>query len=199
MPVTPASTDSTRDRILAATVEAAAIHGITRLSVADVAKRAGISRPTLYKHFPSKDALIGAAVLREAGALTAAVVAAADRHDAPEQALEAAVLTVLQLTREHPLLDRVVRTEPEALLPFLVSDGGPVMLLARRTIEQVMADRFPHLDAVPARRLADILTRLLVSYAVSAPDDPPEVVAATLALFAQGALVASGAVEVEDR
>ena len=38
-------------------------------------------------------------------------------------------------------------------------------------------------DVVVHRRFADIVTRLLVSYAVSAPDDPPEVVAASIATF----------------
>jgi hypothetical protein len=33
------------------------------------------------------------------------------------------------------------------------------------------------------RRFADILTRLLVSYAISAPDDPPEVVAHFVSMF----------------
>ena len=54
--------DSMGERILVATIEAASVHGIGRLSVADVAKRAGVSRPTVYKHFPSKDALVAAAV-----------------------------------------------------------------------------------------------------------------------------------------
>ena len=53
------------DRILDAAVEAAALHGIGRMSVADVAKRAGLSRPTVYKRFPSKDELVRATVERE--------------------------------------------------------------------------------------------------------------------------------------
>jgi AcrR family transcriptional regulator len=39
--------DPIGEKILDATVEVALVHGLTRLSVADVAKRAGISRPTL--------------------------------------------------------------------------------------------------------------------------------------------------------
>lgn len=170
-----------RERILRAAVEAAAIHGLSRLSVADVAKRAGLSRPTLYKQFESKDALIAAAVQREAAAIVDAVRTVVETTDDPHAALEAGVLTALRLVRDHPLLDRVVRTEPEVLVPLLTTDDGMVLAAIRLPVEQMVAGRFPRLGAVATRRIADLLTRLLVSYALSAPDDPPEVVAALIA------------------
>ncbi len=170
-----------RDRILAATVEAAAVHGLTRLSVADVAKRAGLSRPTLYKHFPSKDALVAAAVQREATAMIEAVAAVVEGIDEPRAALEAGVLLALRLVRQHPLLDRVVRTEPEALVPLLTTDASPVTAAIRAPVELMVAGKLPHLDVVVVRRLADMLARLVVSYALNPPDDPPEVVAGLLA------------------
>lgn len=183
------------NRILDAVIEAASIHGVTRMSVSDVAKRAGLSRPTLYKYFPSKEALVAAATLREAIALIDAVVAAADAHDEPRAALEAGVGAALRLTREHPLLDRVIRTEPETLVPFLVSDGGPVMSMGRGAVEDLIRRKVPGIDDLVLRRLADILVRLLVSYALSAPDDPPEVVAAAIAAFLTvGALDAPDAI-----
>jgi AcrR family transcriptional regulator len=176
-------TTDTRDRILIAAIEAASIHGIARLSVGDVAQRAGLSRQTLYKHFPSKDALVAAAVLSEALALVDQVLAAGTAHDDPKSALEAAVLATLRLTRAHPLLDRIIRTEPEALLPFLTSDGGPVMLFVRQAVEGVLVEQVPEMGEVAIRRLADMIARLLVSYAINAPDDPPEVVAAFVSSF----------------
>ena len=171
-----------REQLLSAAIEAATIHGIAKLSVGDVAKRAGLSRQTLYRHFPSKEALIAEAVLAETVGLIETVTAA-DEHDDPRAALEAGFLAALVATREHPLLDRLVRTEPEALLPLLITDGGPVMTQVRGVVEAIIAQRLPHLEALPLRRVADIVTRLLVSYAVSAPDDPPELVAAAIASF----------------
>ncbi|HEX6421841.1 MAG TPA: TetR family transcriptional regulator [Acidimicrobiales bacterium] len=170
-----------RERILRAAIEAAAVHGLRRLSVADVAKRAGLSRPTLYKHFPSKDALVVAAVRREADRIMDAVADAVDATDDPRSALEVGVLTALRLLRDHPLLDRVVRTEPEVLVPLLTTDDARVLATVRVPVERMIARRFPLLGPVPTRRTADLLTRLLVSYALSAPDDPPEVVAALVA------------------
>jgi AcrR family transcriptional regulator len=174
---------SVRDQILQGTVEAATVHGITKLSMRDVARQVGLSRQTLYRHFPSKDALIAEVVVTETNTLIAKVVAAGQVHDDPRDALEAGLLAALRATREHPLLDRLVRTEPEALLPLLTTDGGPVMTQVRSVVEMIMTERMPGLEGLPLRRLADIVTRLLISYAVSAPDDPPEEVAAFVATF----------------
>jgi AcrR family transcriptional regulator len=176
--------DELGERILDAAVEAASIHGITRLSVADVAKRAGLSRPTLYKRYPSKDALVSAAIVREAARVITAVqqaVDAVDRGEGGKAALIAGIGTALRQLREHPLLDRIVRTEPEMLVPALTTDDGLVLSAVRPPIEAMIVDRFEQLDPVTSRRLADMLTRLLISYALNAPDDPPEVVATVVA------------------
>jgi AcrR family transcriptional regulator len=178
--------DRMQDRILRAAVEAATLHGLTRLSVADVAKRAGLSRPTLYKHYPSKDALVSAAVQREAETTIGVVRAVVDPIDDPADALRAGVLTALRLVREHPLLDRIVRAEPEVLVPLLTVDDSIVMPAIRRPVEEMVGDKIPGLDDVARRRIADLLARLVVSYALSAPDDPPEVVADLLAAVVVG-------------
>ena len=51
---------STRQRILAATAEVLGRNGKTKLSLSDVATQAGVSRPTLYRWFASKDELLSA-------------------------------------------------------------------------------------------------------------------------------------------
>ena len=178
-----------RQRLLGAALEAATVHGIARLSMADVAQRAGLSRQTLYRHFASKEMLIAELVAAETAVLVAGVVEAARLHDDPRASLEAAFGSALVAAREHPLLDRLIRTEPETLLPLLTTDGGPVTVQVRTVVEAVLAERavVPAVDGtvdpVDLRRFADIVTRLLVSYAVSAPDDPPEVVASAIARF----------------
>jgi AcrR family transcriptional regulator len=180
------TTGSIEQRLLAAGLEAATIHGITKLSMGDVAGRAGLSRQTLYRYFPSKDALIAAIVGAETTSLIEQVVLAAVDIDDPRDSLAAALETALRLLRDHPLLDRLLRTEPEALLPLLTTEGSPAMSQVRSVVEVLVAERAPGTvgeDPVALRRFADVVTRLLISYAISAPDDPPEVVAHHLSLF----------------
>jgi len=177
------SRDQVRNEILDAAVEIAAQNGITRASVGDVARRVGISRPTLYTHFASKDELVTAAIVRESVAFVDQVTAAAAKHDEPRTALHAGIVAALVSAREHPLLDRILRTEPEALLPFLTSDGGPVLALAEMAIRQVIETVAPGIVAEQIRLLGDLLTRLLVSYSINAPTDSPDVIASTICSF----------------
>jgi len=51
---------STRQRILAATAEVLSRNGKTKLSLSEVAAQAGVSRPTLYRWFASKEELLSA-------------------------------------------------------------------------------------------------------------------------------------------
>jgi hypothetical protein len=64
-------------------------------------------------------------------------------------------------------------------------------------VEAVIAARLADLDPTELRRLADVVTRLLVSYAVAAPDDDPRLVASYVATFlthgALGAPLTGGA------
>jgi len=54
------SHDPMRERILQATFKLLCRHGYAKLNLSDVAAQAGISRPTLYKSFSSKDELLTA-------------------------------------------------------------------------------------------------------------------------------------------
>jgi len=179
------SEQSIPTRLLDAALEAATLHGISKLSMGEVAGRAGLSRQTLYRYFPSKDALVSAVVSAETSQLIEKVVAAALPFEDPQESLEAGLLAALRVTRDHPLLDRLIRTEPEALLPLITTEGSPVMTQVRSIVEMILAERTPDVatDPVALRRFADVVTRLVVSYAVSAPDDPPEVVAHFLSMF----------------
>lgn len=165
---------SIRDRILEAAVSAAADHGIARLSVGDVAKRAGLSRQTLYKHFPSKEVLVEEAVLEEAARILRQVAAVVDPIDDPRLALEAGIRESLRLTRRHPILERLIRTEPESLLPLLTTGDSSVLLVVRAAVRGIIERKFPALDADGSRRCADLIARVLVSYAVGPPDEPDE-------------------------
>jgi AcrR family transcriptional regulator len=55
----PEATRQTRERILRAALELFSRQGIGATSLADVARRSGVSRVTIYRYFPDKQALAG--------------------------------------------------------------------------------------------------------------------------------------------
>jgi AcrR family transcriptional regulator len=159
--------ETTGDRILDAAFDAVAAHGMARLSMADVAKRAGLSRQTVYRHFPSRHDLLAALVLREHHSFQARIQAAAARRRTLRGAIEAFAAEVLRTAREHPLFDRLLSTEPETLLPLLTGADGGLLPEVAPVVAGIVAERLPHLSAVRVEQTADALGRLLISYAIN--------------------------------
>ncbi len=112
-------------------------------------------------------------VLREAGRIVEQVIAAAERHDAPLPSLHDAITTALHLLRGHPLLDRLLATEPEALLPLLIDGRTSVLDAVQNVARQVIDRRDLGIGETQARAGADLMSRMLVSYAVRPPDLEP--------------------------
>ena len=180
-------TTATRERILDAAFSAISTFGLSRFTMDDVARLAGLSRQSVYRYFDAKDALIVALVEREEDAFLDGVREAHRRHEHLEDAMREAILYCLRAVREHPLLDRLLLSEPEALLPYLTTRGGGIIARARAVLEQLAAER-PGVDPTLVHRTADLAVRAVVSYTLTPGDDPPEQVAADLAKILTSAL-----------
>jgi AcrR family transcriptional regulator len=177
----------TRDRILDAAFEAVATFGLSRFTMDDVARLAGLSRQSVYRYFDSKDALIQALVAREEETFLVGVRAAHARHDRLEDAMREATLFCLRTARQHPLLGRLLAMEPEVLLPYLTTRGGAVVVRARDVLEELAAGR-EGIRTDLVHRTADIAVRAIVSYALTPSEDDPEDIAAELARILVSAL-----------
>lgn len=179
--------DSTRDRILDAAFECAARYGLGRTTMADVAREARLSRQSLYRYFPSRHDLILALVLREEQTMIGIVHRAMEPHDELQPAMAAAFTATLKAMRAHPLLDKVLASEPQELLPYLTTEANPVLEMSQNVMLQITAERAPHVSPPVARRFAETCARVFTSYAITPPSDEPETVADTLAeLFCEG-------------
>ncbi|WP_370327453.1 TetR/AcrR family transcriptional regulator [Euzebya sp.] len=181
----------TGTQILDATLEVLADVGLARLGLEDVAVRAGVSRQTVYRWFGNRRGLVAATVLREEQRLLAEVTATAAAHDGLTEALTAALTALLTWTREHPLLGRLLAEEADLLLPPLASGDATVLAVGRAAIIEVLADRLG--GGADPTTAADVLARVMLSYAIDPPTDPPEVVAAAIAhLLVHGIGAVSG-------
>jgi AcrR family transcriptional regulator len=178
----------TRERILDSALAAVTTHGLSRFTMDDVARLAGLSRQSVYRYFDSKDALVMALVEREEEAFIDGVRLAYARHDDLEDAMREAVLFCLRAAREHPLLDRLLASEPETLLPYLTIRAGGLIARAREVLEELAAQR-PGVDPRLAHRSADLSVRAIISYTLTPADDPPEDVASGIARILVSALV----------
>ncbi|MFR9676062.1 TetR/AcrR family transcriptional regulator [Streptomyces sp. TR06-5] len=122
--------DAPQDPIAGALLDAAyeciAAFGLRRLTLTDVSRQAGVSRPTVYRRWRDITTLVADLLTREMRtALLAAAEQAGPRRESEEPeggrvreriAREAAAL--LRALRAHPLLGRILQTEPELLLTY---------------------------------------------------------------------------------
>src|ERR1700738_2557412 len=99
------ATDPADDEILdAALVEAVAV-GLRRTTMDEVARRASVGRMTVYRRFGTKEELLRRLIVREAYRLVVAVGDATKAEPELADRIVTGFVTILRLTREHPLID----------------------------------------------------------------------------------------------
>src|SRR5271163_3668310 len=100
-------------------------YGVRRANIEDVATRAGVSRSTVYRRFPTKDDLFAQVVRREAAAFFVTLDQATTGRD-PQQAVIEAFTLGVRLVHDSPLFSRIVESEPELFGIFSRSRAFPI-------------------------------------------------------------------------
>lgn len=131
---------STAGRLLEAAYGCVMDVGLRRTSIADVARRAGVSRMTVYRQHVDLNSLVAALLTRELVAvLDAAAQEVAALPTARERLVEASILVVDRISR-HPLYRRVLDVDPELLLPLVVDRFGSTQLAARDVVRRQLEE-----------------------------------------------------------
>lgn len=145
-------------------------HGVAKTTVDDVAAEAGCSRATLYRYHSSKREMLEALVAREWSRLTADLAAVVVATDSLEDALVAVLQHSSRSLRANAALSRVLELEPELVLPYLTFDGVDATFSAVGDALEGPLQVF--VSAPHARRVAEWLTRIVLSYTVEPGDAP---------------------------
>jgi AcrR family transcriptional regulator len=159
-----ASGDDTRARIMLAATEHCEEVGLSRVTMEDVARRAGLGRATLYRHFQSKDALVRAVILAETDAFFAALDRAIAECTTDEDRLAEGFAFALHYIRAHALLNKLLRSEPETLLPYLVGGDELIAVATEAVCARVHGDAA---HSQQGRENAELLVRLVLSLALT--------------------------------
>ena len=115
--------DDPRDAYLDAARDCILDVGWRRTTLTEVAKRAGVSRMTIYRAWPDMGSLLGDLMTREwVGIAAATRVAAADTTT--PAGIAAAALSTVRALRDNELFVRIVELDPDLMLPYLLSRRG---------------------------------------------------------------------------
>jgi AcrR family transcriptional regulator len=163
VPAVPA-TDDVRERILEATYACVARYGLGKTTVEDAAREARLSRATVYRYFPGgRDQLIGDVVNWEVGRFFSRLRdAVAGAADFPTLLVDG-LMFAHRAVEEHEVLQKVLQTEPDRLLP-------PLTVAANRVLVLISAFVAPYLQrerlrpGVDVEDAADYVARMILSY-----------------------------------
>ena len=186
-----------RERVLEGAYECVARFGLAKTTVEDVVKESGVSRATVYRVFPGgKDQLLRAAVGWEMGRFFGRLADAV--AGAPDFAslVESGLIYAHSAVHGHEVLQKVLITEPERLLPLLtIEQDRPLQFITEFLLPYLEREQGAGRvrDGVDLAESADFVARMILSLIGSHGDwnldDPAQVHALVRGQLLAGILV----------
>ncbi|MER5468215.1 helix-turn-helix domain-containing protein [Streptomyces sp. NPDC002935] len=164
--------DAVRDCVLAV--------GVRRTTLTDVARRAGVSRMTLYRRWPDVRSLVGDLMTREW--IDVATGAMPQRQ--PDREMRTLIVdglvTGVEAFRAHPLFRKIIDVDPELLLPYVLDRRGASQEALLGLLADALAEG--HADGsvrrAPTQRQARAVLLVVQSFTLSlrtmTEEDDPE-------------------------
>lgn len=165
------------DAILGAAVRAIAEGGPGGLTMAAVARAAGVSRPTLYRWFPTKDDLLAAITVYAEEQFDIGLRSVVEAHRSPARRLDAA-LRFLVLYLDDAMGPDPIGVDPAFALRSLANSVRPQV----DAIVRLLGDAFDEVPAVRSGELsreeaAELFLRVSMSHYLVPHPDPERLLA----------------------
>lgn len=166
--------------ILEAALEQFALTGVRRTSTDDIARRAGVNRATLYRRLGTKDAIVRAAFLYEAGRVLSAIDTELGDpttcDDGPDGFIERFFVITVTMLRGNRLLQQLLAVDRDETLRALTVGAADVLEVSSQylagQIHRIREHTGGSTDAAEIAAISGMLARLTQSLLVT-PDGPP--------------------------
>ncbi len=160
-------TDEITTRVLDGAYEQFCRMGIRRSTMEDVARRAGVSRITVYRRFATKDALVEHVVRREFRRYFDQFLIDIEQARTAADRVVLGFVSALRAIRHNPLIGGLMAVEPDVLVPTMVGDGGRTLAAVQRFVagqlrrEQHAGNVSPEVDV---ELVAELMARVCSSF-----------------------------------
>jgi AcrR family transcriptional regulator len=153
-----------RERLLVATYACVARWGLAKTTVEDAAREAGVSRATVYRYFPGgRDELIGAVVGWEFARFFLRLYEEVHESETLEEVMERGLVFAHNAIVNHEVLQRILQTEPEILVPRLTVEANETHTLIAAFLVPYLV-RHGMTEGAELDAAADFLARMVLSY-----------------------------------
>jgi AcrR family transcriptional regulator len=135
-------------------------HGFRRVALDDVARRAGVSRTTIYRRFAGRDELVAAVIDRENAVLFANIAdELKSRRPQSNYYVEAFTLSIVRF-RQHRVLTRMLADEPGLMLELAHQHWDPAVQRMAAALRVILPVGFAEqIGADAINELADTILR----------------------------------------
>ncbi|GGW39717.1 TetR/AcrR family transcriptional regulator [Streptomyces griseoloalbus] len=161
--------DEVTVRLLDAAYEQFCRMGIKRSTMADVARRAGVSRITVYRRFATKEKLVEQVVRREFRRYFDRFIVDIQDAETVADRVVLGFVSSLRVIRHNRLIGGLMAAEPDAVVPSMTGDGGRTLAVVR----QFLASRLRReqragnvSDEVDVNLVAEMMVRVCASFLV---------------------------------
>jgi AcrR family transcriptional regulator len=166
-----------RDELLDSAYDAIVAGGYDGLRMAEVGRRTGVSRQTVYNEFGDKWGVLQAVVVRETETFLVDVNDALAAAGDPIEGLRAAVERALGLASDNPLVTAALgQPGSDQASQLLTTRGQQVLELCHQRLDAHVREHWPEVPADDATTCVDVALRLVLSHIVN-PGAAPAVVA----------------------
>lgn len=150
-----------------------------QITMAEIARAAGVSRQTLYAQFGSRDEFAQEFVIREGARFLTDVERAIQAHlDDPMRAVSAAMEAFLAAAAEDPLVGLLLSDDGTGgMLPLVTTRSRPVLDWASARLCAAMREGWPAIADGDAELLGDTFVRLALSYVTMPRPESPRATA----------------------
>src|SRR5262245_13686645 len=167
--------DETRTRVLDAAYEQFRRMGIQRSTMEDVARRARVSRITVYRRFATKDTLVEHVVRREFRRYFDQFLLDIEGAETAADRVVLGFVSSLRTIRNNPLIGGLIAAEPDLLMPSMIGDGGQTLATVRQFLAGQLR-REQRAGTVSSTLDAELVAELMVRVSASFLAIPSQVV-----------------------
>ena len=132
--------DRRRQSIVDATMALVAERGMTDVSMADVAKAAGIGRATLYRYFPGVEEIVAERVLGTVRSHHATLESAIEEQDDPVEAIRVSLLILLEYFASESHRNVSARVNPDQFSPEVGKEVHDAFARMHGLLTQLVVD-----------------------------------------------------------
>jgi AcrR family transcriptional regulator len=150
-------------------------HGIRKVSLDDVARRAGVSRTTIYRRFTNRDDLVAAVMDRENARLFADLAEELKTARPQSNIYVEAFTSAILRTRRHRVLNRIIVDEPALSLQLARRHYRAAVARIEAALNVIFPPGFAErIGAAAVRELADSVWRYAMMLLLLPSAEPVE-------------------------